>query len=118
MLDKIGFFSYIAAVISNKFKSSQTKLFFSENKNKYYELSEISNSSIHYKDIINNSSFYEIPEILISQYEKKYQREKISKIIRNIERNKKKSKNAYNSIKSNKNNNYINNNNNNKNNCD
>ena len=29
LLDKIGFFSYIAAVISNKFKSSQTKLFFS-----------------------------------------------------------------------------------------
>ena len=98
------------------YNPQQTKLFFSENKNKYYELGEISNSSIHYKDIINNSSFYEIPEILISQYEKKYQREKISKIIRNIERNKKKSKNAYNSIKSNKNNNYINNNNNNKNN--
>lgn len=29
LLDKIGFFSYIAAIILNKFKSSQTKLFFS-----------------------------------------------------------------------------------------
>ena len=64
----------------------QTKLFFSENKNKYYELSEVSNSSTKYQDIINNSSFYEIPETLISQYEKKYQREKICKIIRSIER--------------------------------
>ena len=66
----------------------QTKLFFSENKNKYYELNDVYNSSIRYQEIINNSSFYEIPETLISQYEKKYQREKISKIIRAIERNK------------------------------
>ena len=94
------------------YEPQQTKLFFSENKNKYYQLHEISNSSIDYKDIINNSSFYEIPEILISQYERKYQREKISKIIRNIERNKNKikNKNNYNSIKSNRNNNYMNNN--------
>ena len=64
------------------------KLYFSENNNKYFEFSDISNSSINYKDIIKNSSFYEIPENLISQYEKKYQREKISKIIRTIESNK------------------------------
>ena len=70
------------------YNPKQTKLFFSENKNKYYELSDISNSSINYQDIIKNSSFYEIPENLISQYEKKYQREKISKIIRTIENNK------------------------------
>ena len=92
------------------YEPQQTKLFFSENKNKYYQLHEISNSSTDYKDIINNSSFYEIPEILISQYERKYQREKISKIIRNIERNKNKIKNNYNSIRSNRNNNYMNNN--------
>ena len=72
------------------FISKDTKLFFSENKNKYFELSEVPNSSITYNEIINNSSFYEIPETIISQYEKKYQREKISKIVRTIERNKNK----------------------------
>ena len=65
-----------------------TKLYFSENKNKYLELGEVSNSSVLYNEIINNSSFYEIPEKIISTYEKKYQREKISKIIRTIENNK------------------------------
>ena len=84
----------------------QTKLFFSENKNKYFELSELTNSSKKYTDIINNSSFYEIPETLISQYEKRYQREKLSKIIRTIERNKNKNKNKINNSR--KNNNYHN----------
>ena len=84
----------------------QTKLFFSENKNKYFELSELTNSSKKYTDIINNSSFYEIPETLISQYEKRYQREKLSKIIRTIERNKNKNKNKISNYK--KNNNYHN----------
>ena len=93
---------YITNNLLNK-NIKQTKLFFSENKNKYYELSEVSNSSTKYQDIINNSSFYEIPETLISQYEKKYQREKIAKIIRTIEREKKINKiNSYN----NQNNNY------------
>ena len=97
----------------------QTKLFFSENKNKYFEFSEVSNSSTKYTDIINNSSFYEIPESLISLYEKRYQREKLSKIIRTLERNK--NSNKINNFKQNKkeyknkNNNFKNNNNNNNN---
>ena len=93
------------------YNPKQTKLFFSENKNKYLELSEISNESTIYKNIINNSSFYEIPETLISQYEKKYQREKISKIIRNIENNKNKNTLKINKNSYNKKENYKNNNN-------
>ena len=90
------------------YNPKQTKLFFSENKNKYFELSDVSNITTNYKDIINNSSFYEIPETIISQYEKKYQREKIAKIIRGIENSKIKDKK---NININKNNNYYNYNN-------
>ena len=68
------------------FNPKHTKLFFNENKNKYYELSDISNSSVNYQDIIKNASFFEIPENIISQYEKKHQQEKIAKIIRSIEK--------------------------------
>ena len=91
---------------NNIFKySPQTKLFFSENKNKYIELSEVSNTSTNYQDIINNSSFYEIPESIISRYEKRYQREKIDRIIRTIESNKANAKNNNNNNNNNKNNN-------------
>ena len=66
---------------NNIFKySPQTKLFFSENKNKYVELSEVTNTSTNYQDIINNSSFYEIPETIISKYEKRYQGKKLIKL--------------------------------------
>ena len=44
-------------------------LYFSENKNKYHKLNDITDNSKIYKDIINNSSFAEIPENLISRYE-------------------------------------------------
>ena len=96
---------------NNIFKySPQTKLFFSENKNKYIELSEVSNTSTNYQDIINNSSFYEIPESIISRYEKRYQREKIDRIIRTIESNKANAKNNNNNNNNNKNNNENNSN--------
>ena len=61
-------------------------LYFSENKNKYHKLNDITDNSKIYKDIINNSSFAEIPENLISRYEYKYQLEKRFKIIRAIEK--------------------------------
>ena len=91
----------------------QTKLFFSENKNRYVELNEVSNTSTTYHDIINNSSFYEIPETIISKYEKRYQREKIDKIIRKIENNKANEKNNNNNKNQNKKEKNYNNNNNN-----
>jgi hypothetical protein len=91
---------------NNIFKySSKTKLFFSENQNKYIELNEVTNTSTNYNDIINNSSFYEIPETIISRYEKRYQREKIDKIIRTIENNKANAKNNNNNKNNNDNNN-------------
>ena len=65
------------------------KLFVSKTKNKYLELHEVKNTSTKYTDIINNSSFYEIPEAIISQYEKIYIREELSRIIRDIEKNRK-----------------------------
>ena len=65
-----------------------TKIYLSEKENKYLELKEVNNTKTKYDNIINNSSFYEIPELLIAKYEKKYHWEKIVKIIREIEKEK------------------------------
>ena len=61
-------------------------LYFSENKNKYKVLNDLSDNSRTYRDIINNSTFAVIPENLISRFEDKYQLERRIKIIRNIEK--------------------------------
>ena len=65
---------------------NQKNLFFAENKDKYKELNELSDTSRKNRDIINNLSFAEIPENLISRYEDKYQKERKFKIIRSIEK--------------------------------
>ena len=78
-------------------------LYFSENKNKYKVLNDLSDNSRTYRDIINNSTFAVIPENLISRFEDKYQLERRIKIIRNIEKQE-------NNINIHQNNNNINNN--------
>ena len=66
---------------------NQKNLFFAEKSDKYKELNDLSDhSSMKYRDIINNLSFAEIPENLISRYEDKYQKERKFKIIRAIEK--------------------------------
>ena len=65
---------------------SHKNLFFSENNDKYNELNDLSDTSKKYRDIINNLSFAEIPENLISRYEDKYQLERRFKIIRALEK--------------------------------
>ena len=65
---------------------NQTNLFFTEKKDKYNELNDLSDTSKKYREIFNNLSFSEIPENLISRYEARYQMEKRFKIIRSIEK--------------------------------
>ena len=52
---------------------NQKNLFLSENRDKYDELNDFSDTSKRYRDLINNLSFAEIPENLVSRYEDKYQ---------------------------------------------
>ena len=65
---------------------SNKNLYFSENKIKYKVLNDLSDNSRAYRDIINNSTFAEIPENLVSRFEDKYQLERRFKIIRNFEK--------------------------------
>ena len=65
---------------------NQKNLFLSENRDKYDELNDFSDTSKRYRDLINNLSFAEIPENLVSRYEDKYQLERRFKIIRSIEK--------------------------------
>ena len=72
--------------LENNFRN--TKLFISQKDDKYLELNTLVDNPKNYLEIINNSTFAEIPENLISRYESKYQLEKRFKIIRAIENNK------------------------------
>ena len=95
-LEQINY-NNIDNILNNK------NLYFSENKIKYKVLNDLSDNSRIYRDIINNSTFAEIPENLISRFEDKYQLERRIKIIRNIE------KKQENNINIHQNNNNINN---------
>ena len=90
---------------------NQKNLFFAENKDKYKELNELSDSSRKNRDIINNLSFAEIPENLISRYEDKYQKERKFKIIRSIEKRQNMNNNHHHHYKNNHNYNNHNDNN-------
>ena len=90
---------------------NQKNLFFAENKDKYKELNELSDSSRKNRDIISNLSFAEIPENLISRYEDKYQKERKFKIIRSIEKRQNMNNNNHHHYKNNHNYNNHNDNN-------
>ena len=92
---------------------NQKNLFLSENRDKYDELNDFSDTSKRYRDLINNLSFAEIPENLVSRYEDKYQLERRFKIIRSIEKKQNSNDNNqnnhnYNGYKDNNNNYYKN----------
>ena len=92
---------------------NQKNLFLSENRDKYDELNDFTDTSKKYRDLINNLSFAEIPENLISRYEDKYQLERRFKIIRSIEKKQNQNDNNqnihnYNGYKDNNNNYYRN----------
>ena len=92
---------------------SNKNLYISENKIKYQVINEILNSSRSYRDIMNNTTFAEIPENLTLRYDQKYQFERRFKIIRTLEKKKNnniymhQNSNNFNSVK--ENNNYFNN---------
>ena len=92
---------------------SNKNLYISENKIKYQVINEILNSSRSYRDIMNNTTFAEIPENLTLRYDQKYQFERRFKIIRILEKKKNnniymhQNSNNFNSVK--ENNNYFNN---------